>query len=310
MSLGTNIQFYRKKKSLTQEGLADIMGVSRQTVSKWESDSAYPETDKLVILSEQFGCTLDALIKGDAEDSFASDNAGYDNEMNRFTRAICTGTSVVLTGLILMLLLCGLFADLSGAEGTEQSSALFIGIFLLFVAIGAAIFIVGGIRHGQFVKENPQITPFYSEQQKKEFRRKFPTLIASATVIVIIGVIAVVILSGVGTPENMSEDNFGALIAVPLLLCVDIAAPIFIYAGMQYSKYDIESYNKEYNPDKPPAQKLSGVICGVIMLAATVAFLLMGFIGDLWNIGWVVFIVGGIGCGAVSMIMDYKSGKK
>ena len=176
MSLGSNLQFYRKKNSLTQEGLADVMGVSRQTISKWESDQAFPETEKLITLSEKFGCTVDELIKGNAEDSFAIDNAGYDKEMNRFTAAICAGTAVVMTGLSLMLLLNGLFADLSGKEGTQQLSTVFVGIFLLFVAIGAAIFIVGGIRHGQFVKDNPNIVPFYTERQKKAFAISSPYL--------------------------------------------------------------------------------------------------------------------------------------
>ena len=63
MSLGTNIQFYRKQKNMTQEDLAEFMNVSRQTVSKWESDTAFPETDKLITLSDYFGCTLDELIK-------------------------------------------------------------------------------------------------------------------------------------------------------------------------------------------------------------------------------------------------------
>ena len=68
MSLGTNIQFYRKQKNMTQEDLAEFMNVSRQTVSKWESDTAFPETDKLITLSDYFGCTLDELIKGSAEE--------------------------------------------------------------------------------------------------------------------------------------------------------------------------------------------------------------------------------------------------
>lgn len=306
MSLGSNLQFYRKKNSLTQEGLADVMGVSRQTISKWESDQAFPETEKLITLSEKFGCTVDELIKGNAEDSFASDNAGYDKEMNRFTAAICAGTAVVMTGLSLMLLLNGLFADLSGKEGTQQLSTVFVGIFLLFVAIGAAIFIVGGIRHGQFVKDNPNIVPFYTDRQKKSFRNKFPVLIATATVLVLVGVVIVVILGGLGTPENMSEDNFGTLTALPLIVCVTVAAPIFIYAGMQYSKYDIESYNKENNPDKTPREKLPSAICGAIMLTAVIAFLLMGFLGELWHIGWVVFPVGGILCGIISMFFSTK----
>ena len=50
MSLGEKIREQRKQAGLSQEQLADILGVSRQSISKWESDIAYPETDKLIEL--------------------------------------------------------------------------------------------------------------------------------------------------------------------------------------------------------------------------------------------------------------------
>ena len=66
MKLGTNLQYLRKLHgSMTQEKLAEQMGVSRQTVSKWETGEAYPELDKLMELSRLFSCTLDALLKED-----------------------------------------------------------------------------------------------------------------------------------------------------------------------------------------------------------------------------------------------------
>ncbi|MGN0670784.1 MAG: helix-turn-helix domain-containing protein [Oscillospiraceae bacterium] len=68
MSLGKNIAYLRKQKKLTQEQLAEEMNVSRQTVSKWESDEIVPELGKLVSLSELFSCKLDALIKEDITD--------------------------------------------------------------------------------------------------------------------------------------------------------------------------------------------------------------------------------------------------
>ncbi len=64
MSLGKNIQYLRKQKKITQEQLAEIMSVSRQTISRWEADEVVPELNKLVILSDTFTCELDTLVKG------------------------------------------------------------------------------------------------------------------------------------------------------------------------------------------------------------------------------------------------------
>ena len=51
MSLGKNIQYLRKQKRITQEQLAEMMSVTRQTISKWEADEIIPELNKLVVLS-------------------------------------------------------------------------------------------------------------------------------------------------------------------------------------------------------------------------------------------------------------------
>ena len=65
MSFGQNLQFLRKMhEGMTQEALAERMGVSLQRVSKWEMDSAFPEMEKAVALSELFSCSLDELLRG------------------------------------------------------------------------------------------------------------------------------------------------------------------------------------------------------------------------------------------------------
>ena len=63
MKFGEKLSKLRRDQNYTQEQLADILGVSRQTVSKWESGGAYPETEKIIRLSEMFGCTTDYLLK-------------------------------------------------------------------------------------------------------------------------------------------------------------------------------------------------------------------------------------------------------
>lgn len=62
MSFGEKLAKQRKDKNYTQEQFADLLGVSRQSVSKWESDLAYPETDKLVRICELFDCSSDYLL--------------------------------------------------------------------------------------------------------------------------------------------------------------------------------------------------------------------------------------------------------
>ena len=62
MSFGENLQTIRKKNQLSQEGLAEMLGVSRQAVSKWELGEGYPEVDKLLILSKKLNVSLDSML--------------------------------------------------------------------------------------------------------------------------------------------------------------------------------------------------------------------------------------------------------
>ena len=65
MSTGEIIMKLRKEKGISQEQLAEKIGVSRQAVSKWESDVCLPEIDKVILLSDFFGVTTDYLLKGE-----------------------------------------------------------------------------------------------------------------------------------------------------------------------------------------------------------------------------------------------------
>ena len=63
MTLGEKLQKLRKARSLTQEELAAQIGVSRQSLSKWESDGALPDTANIIILADLFGVTTDYLLR-------------------------------------------------------------------------------------------------------------------------------------------------------------------------------------------------------------------------------------------------------
>ena len=66
MNFGENLQQVRKKNGLSQEALAELLGVSRQAVSKWELGDGYPEVEKLLILSKKLNVSLDSLLAGES----------------------------------------------------------------------------------------------------------------------------------------------------------------------------------------------------------------------------------------------------
>lgn len=64
MNMADRIQYLRKTKGISQEELADKIGVSRQAISKWESEQSTPDLERIIIMSDYFGVTTDYILKG------------------------------------------------------------------------------------------------------------------------------------------------------------------------------------------------------------------------------------------------------
>ena len=90
MTLGEKIARQRKELNYTQEQLADILGVSRQSISKWESDIAYPETDKLIELGKLFDCSMDYLLKEEITEKDGVQTSGFTEKVEEIRRKVMT----------------------------------------------------------------------------------------------------------------------------------------------------------------------------------------------------------------------------
>ena len=106
MQVGKQIQHYRKEKNLSQDDLAEIIFVSRQTISNWERGATYPDIQNLLLLSKVFEVSLDKLVKGDLE---TMKQIIHDQEFMRYQKdgAVFTilliGSPIIMISLILYL---------------------------------------------------------------------------------------------------------------------------------------------------------------------------------------------------------------
>lgn len=133
MSFRDNLQHLRASRNMTQGQLAMLVGVSRQSVTKWEAERACPEMDKLLKLCQIFDCSLDDLVSGDLtareEDVAApevpagppTDVCGYDEHARRFAFRIATGAA-----LFVLAVATSSFADwaLGGGIGDAGGSVI------------------------------------------------------------------------------------------------------------------------------------------------------------------------------------------
>ena len=107
MTTGEKLQKLRKDHNYTQEELADIMNVSRQSISKWESDAAFPETEKLLALSKLYHCTVDYLLNADNND--VPDNANLPSEQTSSGTTTKKGLPFIITCISVHVLVLILF---------------------------------------------------------------------------------------------------------------------------------------------------------------------------------------------------------
>lgn len=135
--------------------------------------------------------------------------------------------------------------------------------------------------------------------QIEKFNLKFPKAIAGSISLILLGTILLVALYGM---KLVNEES--TIPVVVLMSFVTIAVPIIVYFGIQKDKYDIEKYNKENSEEYKKENSLVGKICGVIMLVATILFLVSGFVYNMWHISWIVYPIGGIMCGIVGTIFN------
>ncbi len=295
MSFGENLQFLRKQHDLTQEGLAEQLAVSRQSVSKWESDVAFPEMNTIIQLCDLFSCDMDTLLRGDASRLFVTDSAGYDRFMTRFARSIAGSVAGILAGVGLSFLLNGL----------ATPEAISVSVLLLAVAVSVVVLVASGIQYDDFTKHHPVIADFYTPEQKETFHRKFIWYI-SGSVGAILAAVALLCLFFGFFPEQEPYESFAGS---GLLFILAGAVFFLIYGGIMEDKYNIEKYNKEQNPtpeEKRRSQRI-GALWGCGMVAATAIYVGLGLAWELWGQAWVVYPVVALICVAVTIFLSRDS---
>ena len=335
-TFGKNLTRYRRAAGLTQEALAEALGVSRQAVGKWEAGAAYPEAEKLPPLADMLHCSLDALLRGaeepesaaepedgDREGAAAAPEAAadpaaaaarfcespegrlafenYDAHKNRFALKIAVGVALILTGVSALLLLE------TRSEG--------IGVFALlsFIAAAVVLFITAGTAESAFWRTFPAVPDLYGAEEKARFQKLFGPGIAVGVVVILLAVALLV----------LGEDRLGEnAAAAAFLMAVAGGVSVLVYLGIQHGKYFPERRQwglilpDEDDMDEGIAAAIEEQVDrelgramrqertaagpdwdGAIMLAAAGIFLLAGFLFSAWAVAWVVFPLGGILCG-------------
>ena len=132
MTVGERLLNLRKEKNLSQEELANILDVSRQTVSKWETDQSTPDFDKIVPLCDYFGITTDELLTGRKNIV----EANVEDNKKGFARNIAIAVAMYILSVVSIIL----FGSLGYGE-------VGVCVFFVIIALATALLVYNGITH-------------------------------------------------------------------------------------------------------------------------------------------------------------------
>lgn len=285
MDFGMKLQNLRKTKGLSQEALAEKLNVSRQAVSKWESGSGYPEMDKLILLSELFGVTIDYLIK----DSDSSDQTETEDITNKYFMnqqrikdymkrkkifGICIAASVAAIILSVCIpILCH--------HKTYESMGNFVFLVIIAIAVFCLIF-TGIMSQSDYELENKKINMSFQDLQ--DLQNKYSRFQLYFGISIAFGVFLIIMsVAVIGFFENVYNED---VLSAQLMVCVAIAVFIFIYQGIRYGMYQFLVQNKKYINDK---KREESSLFSITMPLAAILYLLLGFTKGLWHPGWIIF---------------------
>ena len=141
--LSEKLYMLRKKSGLSQEQLAEQLNVSRQAISKWESGTSIPESDKLIAISQYFNVTLDHLMKEDSDGNLQPVSTDGSNGLSQ---KMIAGIVLCVAGIIGLILwgLISIFNPTVSAQISESSMINIDGNGMLLIACVVAI-IIGAV---------------------------------------------------------------------------------------------------------------------------------------------------------------------
>jgi transcriptional regulator with XRE-family HTH domain/uncharacterized membrane protein YuzA (DUF378 family) len=134
MSIGERLYNLRKEKGLSQEDLANELGVSRQTVSKWETGESSPDFDKIIPLCNFFGITSDELLSGKQNIV----EVAKENKRAKFARNLAISVTMYILSIVAIV-------------GTSTIGLEIFGVCLFFIinAVATGIIIYSSIVYGK-----------------------------------------------------------------------------------------------------------------------------------------------------------------
>ncbi|MBR6147883.1 MAG: helix-turn-helix transcriptional regulator [Lachnospiraceae bacterium] len=314
MILADKIINERKKNGWSQEELADMLNVSRQSVSKWEGAQSVPDLQKILKMAEIFGVSTDYLLKDEIEPEGNSELKCVDDDSDTSLRKVTLeeasefislrkkilpkigiGVFLMITCPVILVLLAGISS--SYPDILTEKAATVIGLLCMFIQIGAAIysFVInsGKLMKYKFLEEEAFETAYGVDGMAKDRLAEYE---ASNTKALTLGVLLCVLCAvPLVITSVMEAPNIVIICMVCLtLILVGIAVYLFISVCAVYSSYKILLQTDDYTPNMKRKNKKLDALSSSYWIMIVIIYLVTSFLTNGWHFTWVIWAIAGL----------------
>ncbi|MBQ8816659.1 MAG: helix-turn-helix transcriptional regulator [Lachnospiraceae bacterium] len=341
MILAEKIIMLRKRNGWSQEELAMRMGVSRQSVSKWESTASIPDLDRILKLSEVFGVSTDYLLKdsievpdtvgyAEEEENTSGENTAGRNMVGTMAEEKCqprnvsleeaniymdlveqtaikigAGVAACILSPVLLILLLGL-AEARILALTEDMAAGFgVAALLIIVACAVAVFIIFGMKLEKFeyLEKEPLDLQYGVAGIVEVKKERFETTFKGCIAAGVALCIASAVPIMLAAAFNASDIVCIYCVDI-LLVLVAVGVFLFVWSGMIWGSYQKLLEEGDYTYEKKLQNKRNDNLSKVYWGVVTAIYLGYSFITFDWHISWIIWPCAGVLFAAVVGIAE------
>ena len=311
MILADKIVSLRKKAGWSQEELAEQLGVTRQSVSKWEGAQSVPDMDKVVQMSRLFGVTTDYLLKDEIEEQAAAlveesplrrvtmgQAADYLARRRAAAPKVAFAVLLCIVSPVTLLLLAAMSEVQRFPISGNAAAGIGLCVMLVLLAVAVSIFLRADadVRDYRFLEEEPFETEYgvtgMVRQRQREYadtRTRYTTIGAVLYVLAAAPLFAAVCIDG-------SDLLYVGAVGV-LLVLVGIGCLFLVSAGVYSSAMERLLEEGDYARGQKKHRRVLGTVSTIYWLAATAVFLIYTY-GPSGNgqpqYSWIVWAVAGV----------------
>ena len=341
MILADKIITLRKKAGWSQEELASQLGVTRQSVSKWEGAQSVPDLDKVVQMSRLFGVSTDYLLKDELEEEEFVESEADEAPLRRVTmeqaarylalRKACAPKIALAVAMCIIspvvIIFLSAMADAGlGGISEDLAAGLGVSVILVLVAIAVGMFLSCGAKTKEFdfLEKEPFETEYGVSGMVRERRKAYEPTASRCTILgVVLCILAVVpLMLGVGLASSdvaallvrvAPADVYAAAAVDALLLLVACGVGVLVWSGTYTGAMDQLLEEGDYTRKKKARSGVMSTVSLIYWLSVTAIFLFYTF-GPKGNgqpqYSWFIWAVGGVlyaaVMGIVSLVLHHK----